>query len=194
MKPNQNLREALGLTQAEYAGFMRVSESMVSLVEINRRRYPGDSFFKANRLLDEWLRIYPTVEVPAGPTLLDKLDEAIQSEQIWGYPFNGLKTKIEKELKSMRTELSGMENTIENLQEDFDIQYHALAFVTMYSNPNATRLEQTMLALALEKAKIKATDLWLLLLVAEAEMAGLQAEIERKETLLNRLKFISTET
>lgn len=188
MKPNQNMRQALGLSQQAYAALLEVSESLVSLVEINQRYYPHEASMKEAMLIIEWMKVYSQISTPTGEALWESLGPAIQSGLFWADEFKVWVEKLEKEIWQLQTQVWKMKRELPKLKDAFDTHYHTLHFIRNFHPADVSKKDEGIYDLVLLMAKDKLAYSWQRILEIEEKLGPLQTEIERKENILSRLK------
>jgi transcriptional regulator with XRE-family HTH domain len=173
----KNLRQSLGMSQADYAIFLKVSESLVSLEEIGKRTYPSEVIMRKTNFLKKFREVEKTMPLLTQENFVESIRQLM-----------GADSQVETELQKWKGDMEMQEKIVagkifkrgrarNKIWENLQICWKAYIFLKSNYSDDADEGEKSMLEAARINHEIKLEENCLRLNKIDFEIVKLNAEL-----------------
>ena len=125
----RNLRKALGMSQAEYAIFLKVSESLVSLEEIGMRSYPPPTITKETNLYTKFIEAEKAMPPLNNENYLASIRTLVGTENSVETDYQKWKEDLKMEQKILSSKLFKLGRKRKKMWDQLEISWKAFLFL-----------------------------------------------------------------
>ena len=176
MRPEHNIRKALCMNQEDFARLLKVSLSLVSLEEINLRKYPNAASSKATDILRAFLKAEKEITIPRSENYISMLMTKVGANGSFQEVLTEQKKNHSRKLTKAKLVILKLELEREKLFEKFEDLWKALEFLEKYLPTVTDDHDQKLLENARFFVEFNVEKAGLRLLEIDADLLRLQAE------------------
>ena len=173
----KNLRQLLGMSQADYAIFLKVSESLVSLEEIGKRAYPTAVIIRETNFLKKFREAEKTMPLLTQENFAENIRQLMGADSLVETELQKWKGDLEMQEKIVASKIFKRGRARKKIWENLQICWKAYLFLKSNFPDDAEAGEKSMLEAARINHEIKLEDNCLRLNKIDLELAKLNGEL-----------------
>ena len=182
----KNLRQSLGMSQADYAIFLKVSESLVSLEEIGKRTYPTAVITRETNFLKKFREAEKTMPLLTQENFVESIRQIMGADSQVETELQKWKEALEMQEKIVTSKLFKRGRARKKSWEILQISWNAYLFLKSNFPDDADEGEKSMLEAARIIHEIKLGENCLRLHKIDFEIEKLNAELAEIKKRLER--------
>lgn len=188
MRADQNIRQALCMSQEAFAVLLSVSESLVSLRELGLRRYPHEPYMKEMGLLQAFLQAEPEIPLPNDANYAAMLRTKMGNQPSFLQGFAKQKRSLEHKLRKAQHGIFTLSHERERRFEKFQDLWLAMQFLEKHMPTVADEHDSKFLGNALFLATWNAEKEGRRLMQIDSDLILLHAEETALKNCLAKLE------